>query len=209
MRRRIKLQFALFLATLVAFGAGGSMVAFAGGGDRDDDEEGGRVLRAVAEVRGASGSGITGTVRFFQRAGEKKAPTRPVRVVARVRGLTPGKHGFHIHEHAVCEPPFTTAGGHFDPGPFGHSSPVDENHPYHMGDLPNLRAGASGVGRLRTVTSRITLSPGPLSIFDGDGSAVIVHSNEDRGEPGVMGASGGPRVGCGVVTSVEGDEDEG
>ena len=128
-----------------------------------------------------------------------------MRVVARVRGLTPGEHGFHIHEHGVCEPPFTTAGGHFDPGPFGHSSPVDENHACHMGGLPNLRAGANGVGRLRTVTSRITLSPGPLSVFDADGSAVVVHANEDRGEPGVTGASGGARVACGIVTRVEGD----
>ena len=58
------------------------------------------------------------------------------------------------------------------------------------------------------MTSRITLSPGPVTIFDGDGSAVIVHANEDRGEPGVVGASGGPRIACGVVTLVEKDSDE-
>ena len=52
------------------------------------------------------------------------------------------------------------------------------------------------------VSSRITLSPGPLSIFDANGSAVIVHLNPDRGETGVTGASGGPRIACGVIQLV-------
>ena len=198
---------ALALGKLGVFGLGGSMVALAGGDDDDDESQRG-VLRAVAEIHGGSGSGIVGSVRLYQRGGDRKAPTPPVLVVARVRGLTPGKHGFHIHERGACEPTFEAAGGHFDPGPFGNSTPVDQNHPYHAGDLPNLRAGASGTGRLVTVTSRITLSPGPLSVFDADGSAVIVHANEDRGEPGVVGASGGPRVACGVLRLVDRDSDD-
>jgi Cu-Zn family superoxide dismutase len=70
-----------------------------------------------------------------------------------------------------------------------------------MGDLPNLIASGHGVGRLRHTTSRITLSPGPLSVFDADGSAVIVHLNPDRGIPGAPSASGGPRVACGVIVA--------
>jgi Cu-Zn family superoxide dismutase len=120
-------------------------------------------------------------------------------VSARIRGLSRGRHGFHIHERGVCDPPsFNSSGGHFDPGPFGNSSP-DANHPFHMGDLPNLEVGQGGIARLTTTTSRITLSPGPLSIFDADGSAVIVHRDPDRGTPGVQGASGGPRLACGVI----------
>ena len=206
MKRSGKFVLALALGTLGVFALGGSMVA-AAGGDDDESERGG-VLRAEAEIRGPSGSGTIGTVRFFQRAGARKAPTPPVLVVARVRGVTAGKHGFHIHERGVCEPPFESAGGHFDPGPFGHSAPVDQDHPYHLGDLPNLRARESGVGRLVTVTSRVTLSPGPLSVFAADGSAVIVHASEDRGQPGVMGASGEPRIACGVLRAVDADSDD-
>jgi len=115
--------------------------------------------------------------------------------------LKPGKHGVHLHAVGKCEPDFTAAGGHFDPGPAGNTDP-DANHPFHMGDIPNLEVGANGTGKLTGVTTRVTLSPGPLSLFDADGTAVIIHGNEDKeitGEP-KSGVSGGPRVACGVIT---------
>jgi Cu-Zn family superoxide dismutase len=58
------------------------------------------------------------------------------------------------------------------------------------------------------ISSRITLSPGPLTIFDANGSAVIVHLNPDSGQPGVTGASGGPRIACGVIQPVTDDDDD-
>jgi Cu-Zn family superoxide dismutase len=149
------------------------------------------------------GDGIEGLVTFTQAPADHNLPTPPVDVVARIKGtpetLIPGLHGFHIHENGTCDPPaFITALGHFDPGPFGNSTP-DPNHPFHMGDLPNLEVNEAGVGHLRTTTSRITLSPGPLSVFDANGSSVIVHLNPDRGITGVPGASGGPRIACGII----------
>jgi Cu/Zn superoxide dismutase len=209
MRKSTAVNAALLVATVVAFGAGGLFAA----GARDDDERDGPSARAV--VRGPGG--IEGIVRFRQEPcpgcptpgpaapatdrGFRNFPQPEVKVTARVKGLSPGAHGLHIHENGVCNAAdgFTSAGGHFDPGPFGHSTPVDANHPYHMGDLPNLIAAKGGVGRLQTVTSRVTLSPSPTSVFDANGSAVIVHQNPDRGIPGVTGASGGPRIACGVV----------
>ena len=174
------------------------------------------VLRARAILRGAPGSGIAGLVTFTQRRGNSPEPG--VDVVARVIGptgaLRPGRHGMHIHEVARCEAPdFESAGGHFDPGPFGNSTPVDLNHPFHMGDIPNLivsQVGNFSVGSLRHRTSRITLSDGPVSVFDEDGSAILVHLNEDRGEPGVTGASGGARIACGVIeqTSAKDSDDD-
>jgi Cu-Zn family superoxide dismutase len=70
-----------------------------------------------------------------------------------------------------------------------------------MGDIPNLLVEANGSGMLHAVTSRVTLSPGPLSLFDTDGSAIIIHGNEDKGVTGEpkSGVSGGPRVACGVI----------
>jgi Cu-Zn family superoxide dismutase len=70
-----------------------------------------------------------------------------------------------------------------------------------MGDIPNLNVGANGSGSMKVVTTRVTLSDGPLSLFDQDGSAVIIHGNPDQmitGEP-KSGVSGGPRVACGVI----------
>jgi len=208
MRRGAKLNIGLLIGTLVALITGGTVLALgADGGDR------GAGLSASAQVRGAPGSGVRGTVWLVQLEGRRGQPTPTVLVKARIRGLEPGRHGFHIHENASCEAPFRSAGGHFDPGPAGNSDP-DANHPYHLGDLPNLRVNAQGVGRLEHPTTRITLSQGPTSVLDADGSAVIVHLNEDQGitGPSGSGVSGGPRLACGVLrlddaeASQEGDE---
>jgi Cu-Zn family superoxide dismutase len=96
--------------------------------------------------------------------------------------------------------PFGGAGGHFDPGPFGMSNP-DANHPFHMGDLPNLASNGAGTATVEFITSRITLSPGPLSVFDENGSAIIVHRDQDQGITGAAGSgvSGGPRIACGTI----------
>ena len=161
-------------------------------------------VRARATIAGAAGSGIEGEVRLTELQGN--FPTPGVRIEARITGppatFTAGRHGFHIHEKATggCVPPFTSAGGHLDAGPAGNPDP-DVNHPYHTGDIPNLVVDSNGVATLDATTSRITLSPGPLSIMDQDGSVFIVHGNQDQGisGPAKSGVSGGPRIGCGVI----------
>jgi len=156
----------------------------------------GTILRARARVSGVAGSGISGEILFFQ---VRQGIPAEVLILARVEGLAPNSaHGFHLHENGTCSPDFAAAGGHYDPGPEGNSNP-DANHPFHMGDMPNLRADNRGVATFEHVTSRVTISPGPLSLFDANGSSVIVHLNEDRGTTGVAGGSGGPRIACGVI----------
>lgn len=169
----------------------------------DEDRLNDRPIRARATLQGAPGSGISGVMLLKQLPTNKYSPVTNVEVTVRIKGLTPGKHGMHIHEAGNCADTtiaFGGAGGHFDPGPFSSSNPVDANHPFHMGDLPNLEVNDEGVGWLRRYsTSRITLSAGPLSVFDTNGSAVIIHQNPDLGMTGVSGASGGPRVACGII----------
>ena len=161
------------------------------------------VSRAHATIKG---EGITGTVELREvmnaqtvHAGPDTG-TRAVEIIATIRGLKPGAHGFHLHAVGKCEPDFAAAGGHFDPGPAGNTD-ADANHPFHMGDLPNLVAGGNGMARLKTTTTRVTLSAGPMSVFDADGTAIIVHGNPDQGKTGEpkSGLSGGPRVACGVI----------
>lgn len=120
--------------------------------------------------------------------------------------LKPGKHAVHIHEKGDCEcDGFKCAGGHFDPGPSGNSDP-DANHGYHAGDLPNITIDDNGHGILEAVTSRLTLSPGPVSILDPEeGTSLMVHGNEDPYTPGESGSghSGGPRLACGRINRVQ------
>jgi Cu-Zn family superoxide dismutase len=181
MKTRTKLKLVVVLAAIAASGTWGVMAALS-----DPN-----VIRARALVVGA---GISGEVLFTQAAADDDAPVPGVWVVANVSGLPPGPHGFHIHERGGCEPTFAAAGAHYDP-----SSPNDlanAQHPWHMGELPNLVANPAGNASLNHMTSRITLSAGALTVFDPDGSAVIIHQDRDQGVPGL---AGGARIACGVI----------
>src|SRR6185436_7780090 len=151
-------------------------------------------MHAQAAIKG---EGISGSADFTERS---MGTGKIVDITVTVSGLKPGMHGVHLHAVGKCEPDFAAAGGHFDPGPSGNMDP-DANHPFHMGDIPNLEAGANGSGTMKISTTRVTLSDGPLSLFDADGSAIIIHGNPDQGITGEpkSGVSGGPRVACGVI----------
>ncbi len=161
-------------------------------------------VRASADIQGCTDPNITGTAQLKEEKTDEGV--KEVSVMMMVKGLTPGKHAVHIHETNVCEP-CGGAGGHFDPGPFGFTNP-DGNHPFHSGDLINIEANNRGNAHLNTTTTRVTLSDGPLSIFDSnlpdedqDGSAFIIHVNPDTYCPNgeEMGCAGGGRAACGVI----------
>jgi Cu-Zn family superoxide dismutase len=158
---------------------------------------GGRGTVSAQAHAAIAGQDITGTADFVER---KDGTATVVEIHLVMAGLKPGLHGVHLHAVGKCDPDFTAAGGHFDPGPASNMDP-DANHPFHMGDLPQLQVGANGRGTLDAVTTRVTLSDGPLSLFDADGSAIVVHGNPDQGVTGEprSGVSGGPRVACGVI----------
>jgi Cu-Zn family superoxide dismutase len=166
-------------------------------GQRGTPARGTVVAQAHADILGQAGQGITGSVDLTER---KDGTFTFVEIHLTAKGLKPGLHGVHLHAIGKCEPDFTAAGGHFDPGPAGNTDP-DANHPYHMGDIPQLEVGSGGEGTLDAITTRVTLSPGPLTLFDADGTAIIIHANPDQGITGEpkSGVSGGPRVACGVL----------
>jgi Cu-Zn family superoxide dismutase len=75
-----------------------------------------------------------------------------------------------------------------------------------MGDLENVVVSRNGVGRLIDVTTRVTLSPSDLTVFDANGSAIIIHALEDQRscQPDPVtglctGVSGGGRLACGII----------
>jgi len=144
------------------------------------------ITRAVAVLSPTEGNGVSGIVTFTRVDGG-------VRIVAHVEGLTPGKHGFHIHEYGDCSSPDgTSAGGHFNPGGNRHGAPDDNNH--HMGDIGNIVADSGGVAHLEWIDPHMTMD-GPNSII---GRGVIVHANEDDLKTQPTG-NAGARVACGVI----------
>lgn len=155
-------------------------------------------LRASADISSCSEVPISGTATLTEEVSGEGV--KAVQVSLEVQGFDPfSRHAVHIHETAACDP-CSAAQGHFDPGPNSNTNP-DGNHPYHAGDLINLDVDEDGNGWLQTTTSRVTLSPGPLGVFDGDGSAFIVHVNSDSYCPDgvVAGCAGGARAACGII----------
>lgn len=144
---------------------------------------------AVAVLSPAAGKPVAGKVTFTSQPGG-------VRVVADIAGLTPGLHGFHIHEKGDCSAAdFTSAGGHFNPLGAKHGAPTDAER--HVGDFGNIEADASGRARLDQVFSWLTFT-GTNSIL---GRAVIVHDKPDDLKTQPTGNAGG-RIACGVIQSV-------
>jgi Cu/Zn superoxide dismutase len=160
-------------------------------------------LAASAKISGCEGDTVdTVSGRAELREHPSTEGIKVVDVKVLVSGLPDGKHAVHVHETGNCGP-CSAANGHFDPGPAGLSSP-DGNHPYHAGDLVNIEV-KNGSGTLEITTTRISLSPGPLSIFDEDGSALIIHVDPDTYCPNgeVKGCAGGGRAACGIITQVK------
>lgn len=120
-----------------------------------------------------------------------------VLIAVSVKGLPAGEHAFHVHAVGKCEPPFTSAGGHFNPGSKKHGLMAMEGH--HAGDMPNLHIPTSGELMVEVLNSDIALEKGkPNSVFDADGSALVIHANKDDYKSDPTGEAGG-RIACGVI----------
>ena len=120
-----------------------------------------------------------------------------VLVSADLMGIPPGGHGFHIHAVGSCSPDFSAAGSHFGPGEESHGFLYSTD--MHAGDLPNVYANADGTARADVFTGDVTLATeDPRSLFDSDGSAIIIHEQPD--DYGADAGTAGSRIACGVIT---------
>jgi Cu-Zn family superoxide dismutase len=141
----------------------------------------------VASLRDASGNDL-GTLTVAQ-AGAGLA------ITGTLHGLTPGAHGIHIHSVGRCEPPFATAGGHWNPQMRQHG--MENPSGPHAGDMQNIVVGNDGTAAVSVTTATGTLRDA-TGLLDADGAAIVVHAAADDYKTDPSGNSGA-RVACGVV----------
>jgi len=145
---------------------------------------------ATAELRNLKGE-VVGTATLTQQGED-------VAVKGTVKGLPAGIHAFHIHQVGKCEPPFTSAGPHYNPHnkEHGHENPQGA----HVGDLENVDVKSENAETIfeQTVKSvRLHADQGP-AILDADGAALVFHAKPDDYKSDPAG-NAGDRLVCGVI----------
>jgi superoxide dismutase, Cu-Zn family len=115
----------------------------------------------------------------------------------KLKGLPPGPHGFHFMQVGKCEGDFKSTGGILNPLRAKHGF-LHEEGPM-MGNLPNLIITQKGEVEVELLSPFLTLSKDSEdSLFDGDGSALVVRERPDDHKSQPDGKSGGI-LACGVL----------
>jgi len=137
------------------------------------------------------GSGKTiGTIRVTETSAG-------VAIAASYSGIPAGQHGIHLHAVGKCDgPDFMSAGAHFNPDNKQHGAQNPQGP--HAGDLGNLASTGAGMQQFTATTKLVTLGTGSTSVFDADGTALVIHANPDDEKTDPTGNSGG-RIACAVL----------
>uniref|UniRef100_A0A1B0UWA6 Superoxide dismutase [Cu-Zn] n=2 Tax=Carassius auratus TaxID=7957 RepID=A0A1B0UWA6_CARAU len=147
--------------------------------------------KAVCVLKGTGE--VNGTVNF-----EQEDDKSSVKLSGKITGLTPGKHGFHVHAFGDNTNGCTSAGPHYNPHNQTHGGPTDSVR--HVGDLGNVIADKDGVAEIDIVDKMVTLF-GEYSVI---GRTMVIHEKEDdlgkggNEESHKTGNAGG-RLACGVI----------
>lgn len=152
------------------------------------------VAQGMAELKDKEGNDA-GTAQFTE-------DPKGVAINVQAKGLEPGELGIHFHEKGDCSSSdFKSAGDHFNPEDKKHGLENPEGP--HAGDLPNITAKQDGTAAYQTTTDRVTLSEGEASLFDSDGSALVIHEKADDQKTDPAGDSG-DRIACGEIEKSNG-----
>ncbi len=150
------------------------------------------VTKAVAVLTPTKNHKATGTITFTKVADG-------VKVSGKIEGLSPGEHGFHIHQFGdvTDQVEAKSSGGHFNPHKLDHAGPAAKKR--HVGDLGNIKADGTGVATVDVVDPLITFH-GENSII---GRGLIVHQKPDDLKTQPTGDAGG-RVAQAVIGVAKG-----
>jgi Cu-Zn family superoxide dismutase len=170
----------------------------------------GAVVAALAATAHAQGAGTSSApakgakATFLNTQGQQigtatlEQTPNGVLIQAELRNLPPGEHGFHVHETGRCDASggFQSAGGHFAPRGSKHGYKTTGGP--HAGDMPNQHVGQGGILNVDAINPNVTLGSGEGSLFDQDGSALVVHAKADdyRSQPS---GEAGDRLACAVI----------
>jgi Cu-Zn family superoxide dismutase len=114
-----------------------------------------------------------------------------------LKGLPPGEHAVHLHSVAKCEPPFKSAGDHFNPAKKQHGV-LNPSGP-HAGDMANIKVAANGTAQITLTNKNVTMGAESNSIFAGGGTALVIHQGADDMKSDPAGNAGDP-IACGAIT---------
>jgi Cu-Zn family superoxide dismutase len=179
-----KVTAAIAMSSLICIAVLGFRAPATAQHDTKADDEGG-VTKALAQLIPTKGSSVKGTISFTKAA-------RGLHVHAEISGLTPGKHGFHVHEYGVWSENGMSTGGHFNPAKEPHAGP--ESKKRHVGDLGNITANANGNATLDLDDAYMSFH-GAHSIL---GRGLVVHEKADdlKSQPA---GDAGKRLAVGII----------
>ncbi len=168
----------LTIAAVVAFGLGISSAAYDAS-----------AMSAKADMKDPSGKDV-GVVELLETP-------NGVLLTAKLKNLPAGTHAFHVHAVGKCEPPFKSAGGHYNPEDNDHGILSEDG--IHAGDMPNVHVPANGALTIEILNDEISLEKDEDgTVFDKDGSAIVMHMKGDDYKSQPSGAAGA-RIACGVI----------
>lgn len=144
---------------------------------------------AHVELKNAEGKSV-GTAMIMDAKGGG------VRIAIDFKDLPRGEHALHFHQIAKCEPPFTTAGGHFNPEMKKHGMENPEGP--HAGDMANFTVTANGTAKATITNTKVSMGTGANSLYASGGTALMIHATADDMKSDPAG-NAGARIACGTV----------
>ena len=121
-----------------------------------------------------------------------------VEIILNAEKLSPGERAVHIHETGKCEGAdgFKSAGAHFNPTHKEHGRLNPQGQ--HAGDMDNQKVDDNGVLKVKIINPNVTLNAGANSLFDADGSSIVIHAGADdyKSQPA---GNAGDRIACGII----------